>query len=80
MMLGEACESFLARCAALNLARGTVAWYGRILRDLERFLAGHGIGELGAIQPANLRQYLSHLRQREQASETVFGTYGARES
>ena len=72
-----ACESFLSRCVALNLARGTVAWYKRLLADLTRFLASRKIETLQAIEPAVLRDFLTHLRQQGQASETVFGTYGA---
>lgn len=75
--LTEACAAFHSRCDSLNLASGTVAWYDQILRDLTRFLESRGVAVLGQVQPARLRDYLSHLRQRELSSETVFRVWGA---
>jgi site-specific recombinase XerD len=56
---------------------GTVSWYDNILRDLTAFLVSGGIQEIAAIEPAHLRDYLSCLRERGQASHTVCRTYGA---
>lgn len=77
MRFKQACESFLARCAALNLAKGTIAWYGRILGDLARFLGARGVDSLAAVEASILREYLADLRRRGQASETVFRTWAA---
>ena len=76
MALKDACSSFLARCFALNLADGSVAWYRHILRDLADFLAGRGAQELREVTPALLREHLANLRQKGQASATVSRTYG----
>lgn len=73
----QACEAFLSRCKALNLSPGTVNWYGFILRDLTGFLEPRAVTELSAVGTAHLRDFLVHLRQRGQASETVFRTFGA---
>lgn len=70
-----ACEAFLARCEALNLAEGSIAWYRHILRALAQFL-GPRARALGEVTPAHLRDHLTDLRRRGQASETVFRTYG----
>jgi integrase/recombinase XerD len=77
MELEEASKAFLSRCGALNLADGTLAWYGHILRDLTAFLAAKGILRLGAVTPALLRDFLASLRQKGHASETIARTYGA---
>jgi len=77
MKLKIACDSFLGRCAALNLAKGTLAWYGHILEELSALLVTRGLDELAAIGPADLRGFLGHLRQQGQAAETVFKKYGA---
>lgn len=77
MGLKEACESFLSRCVALNLADGSVAWYRRILRDMAAFLAGKGVTELKDVSPTLLRDCLTSLRGKGQAAETVFRSYGA---
>lgn len=76
MRLEEACESFLSRCVALNLADGSIAWYRHILRDMAVFLAGKGAGSLEEVTPPMLRDHLANLRRKGQASETVFRTYG----
>jgi integrase/recombinase XerD len=75
MRLEEACESFLSRCEALNLAQGSVAWYRHILRALVRFLSAQARA-LEEVTAAQLRDHLTDLRRRGQASETVFRTYG----
>lgn len=74
--LREAVESFLSRCEALNLAQGSVAWYRHILGALAAFLEARGARGLEEVTPAQLRDHLSDLRRRGQASETVFRTYG----
>jgi integrase/recombinase XerD len=74
--LEAAREAFLARCAALNLAAGSVVWYRHILRDLEAFLARRGAQKLAAVTPALLREHLAALRSKGHSSETVFRTYG----
>jgi integrase/recombinase XerD len=71
-----AIETFLARCSALNLADGSVAWYRHILRALTAFLEARGARALREATPALLREHLADLRRRGQASETVFRTYG----
>jgi site-specific recombinase XerD len=53
-----------------------VDWYGFILRDLTAFLNSRGIQELQGVGTAHLRDFLVHLRQRGQASETIFRTFG----
>lgn len=72
----DSCAAFVSRCQALNLSPGTVDWYGFILRDLTAFMNSRGIQELGAVGTTHLRDFLVHLRQRGQASETVFRTFG----
>ncbi len=74
--LEAAREAFLARCAALNLAAGSVVWYRHILRDLAASLARRGARELAAVTPALLREHLAALRAKGHSSETVFRTYG----
>lgn len=74
--LETARESFLARCAALNLAAGSVVWYRHILRDLEAFLTRRSAQELAAVTPTLLREHLAALRAKGHSSETVFRTYG----
>ncbi|MFI5346603.1 MAG: tyrosine-type recombinase/integrase [Elusimicrobiota bacterium] len=74
--LEAATETFLARCVALNLAEGSVAWYRHILSALRTFLAGRGARAMGQTTPALLREHLADLRRCGQASETVFRTYG----
>ncbi|UPT75621.1 MAG: tyrosine-type recombinase/integrase [Elusimicrobiota bacterium] len=71
-----ACESFLSRCLALNLAAGSVAWYRHILRGLRTSLAERGVRELGQVASTSLRDHLSALRRKGHSSETVFRTYG----
>jgi hypothetical protein len=56
-----ACESFLSRCLALNLAAGSVAWYRHILRGLRTSLGERGVRELGQVLPTSLRDHLSAL-------------------
>ena len=72
----DANEDFLARCEALNLAAGSVAWYRHILRALAEFLGARGAHALSDVTPALLREHLTGLRRAGQASETVFRTYG----
>jgi len=72
----DACAAFVSRCQALNLSPGTVDWYGFILRDLTAFQYSRGIRELQAVKTVHLRDFLVYLRQRGQASETVFRTFG----
>ena len=74
--LEKSCANFVSRCQALNLSPGTVAWYGFILRDLTRFFNSRGIQNLEDAKTGDLRDFLVHLRQRGQASETIFRTYG----
>lgn len=69
-------ESFLSRCEALNLAAGSIAWYRHILRALAAFLEARSARALGDATPALLRDHLSDLRRKGQASETIFRTYG----
>ena len=76
MTIKDGCAAFISRCQALNLSPGTVDWYGFILRDLTAFQYSRGIRELQAVKTAHLRDFLVHLRQRGQASETVFRTFG----
>ena len=76
MKLEAALEAFLSRCAALNLADGSVAWYGHILRDLAKFMESKRAHALQEVTPPLLRDHLTNLRRRGQASETVFRTYG----
>ncbi|MHB2025891.1 MAG: tyrosine-type recombinase/integrase [Elusimicrobiota bacterium] len=76
MRLEEACESFMSRCEALNLAEGSVGWYRHILRDMQKFLAGRGAQTLEEVTPPLLRDHLTELRRKGHASETVFRTYG----
>lgn len=70
------CAAFVSRCQALNLSPGTLDWYGFILRDLTAFMSSRGIHELQAVGTQHLRDFLVHLRQRGQASETIFRTFG----
>ena len=77
MKIKEAARMFMDRCTALNLADGTVAWYGRILDDLTAHQSARSIEELAAITPAGLRDFVADLRRRGQASATVHGAYGA---
>src|SRR5579885_3818844 len=76
MTVQEACSSFTSRCVALNLSPNTVKWYGFILSDLVEFLTSKSILDLAAVRTYHLRDFLVHLRQRGQASETVFRTFG----
>lgn len=76
MTIKDSCAAFVSRCRALNLSSGTVYWYGFILRDLIAFMAARGIHELQAVGTQNLRDFLVHQRQRGQAAETVFRTFG----
>ena len=73
----DSCASFISRCMALNLVNGTLGWYQNILRELTRFLASKGVEELPAVEPMHLRDFLSHLRQKGQSSQTVSRTFGA---
>ncbi len=73
----NACEVFLSRCIALNLASGTLAWYENILRELGRSLAAQGVERMEQVGAEHLRAYLTMLRRTDHASETVFRTYGA---
>ncbi|HXT00337.1 MAG TPA: tyrosine-type recombinase/integrase [Elusimicrobiota bacterium] len=66
----------MARCAALNLAEGSVAWYRHILRALRTLLEARGARDARDATPALLREHLADLRRRGQASETVARTYG----
>ncbi len=75
--LMAACSSFVSRCMALNLTDGTLRWYQNILRELVRFMCAQGIDDLFAIQPMHLRNFLGHLRQKGQSSQTVSRTFGA---
>ena len=75
--LMAACASFVSRCMALNLTDGTLSWYQNILRELVLFLSAKGIGDLSAIEPMHLRDFLSFLRQKGQCSQTVSRTFGA---
>ena len=72
----ESCAAFVSRCQALNLSPGTLNWYGFILRDLIDFHYSKGIYDLQDVGTAHLRNFIVHLRQRGQASETVFRTFG----
>ena len=76
MRLEEACESFLSRCFALNLVEGSVIWYRHILKDMAASLAARGAKELAEVTAPLLRDHLTSLRRRGQASETVFRSYG----
>ncbi|MBI3552715.1 MAG: tyrosine-type recombinase/integrase [Elusimicrobia bacterium] len=76
MKLEEAQESFLSRCEALNLAEGSVNWYRHILKDMAASLAARGAKELAEVSAPLLRDHLTSLRRRGQASETVFRSYG----
>ncbi|MDE2237186.1 MAG: tyrosine-type recombinase/integrase [Elusimicrobia bacterium] len=76
MKLEDACESFLSRCEALNLAGGSIGWYQHILKDWRAALAARGIATLSEVTAPLLRDHLTSLRRRGQASETVFRTYG----
>lgn len=69
--------SFASRCDSLNLSKGTVIWYGYIIRDLRRFLTEKGLQDAPQVTSGVLREYLSGLRARGQSSETVFRTWGA---
>ena len=62
MRLEEACESFLSRCVALNLADGSVAWYRHILRDMGVSLTGRGVRGLEEVTPSLLRDHLTNLK------------------
>jgi len=73
----NACEVFLSRCIALNLASGTLAWYENILRELGHSLTEQGVERIEQVEPEHLRAYLTMLRRTGHASETVFRTYGA---
>lgn len=76
MPIQSAVESFLSRCDALNLAAGSVAWYRHILKNMAASLIACGARDLRGVTPPMLRDHLSNLRRRGQASETVFRTYG----
>lgn len=73
----EAHGAFIARCEALNLARGSIAWYGIILRDMGAYLHRQGIHEVAGVNATTIRGYLTHLRDRGQGSETIFRRWGA---
>ena len=75
--LQAAYEAFLSRCDALNLAEGTVTWYRQVLGSLIRWSASRGVRDLRAITAPILRDHLSSLRRRGQASETILRTFGA---
>lgn len=75
--LKEACDSFLSRCEALNLAAGTVAWYEQILSRFIRSLGEKSLATLEQIEAVHLRQYLSELKRAGLASETIFRVWGA---
>lgn len=76
MTIKDSCAAFVSRCQALNLSQGTVDWYGFILRDLITFMDSRGVAELHTVTTGHLRDFLVHLRQRGQASETIFRTFG----
>ena len=76
MTVQEACSTFTSRCVALNLSPNTVKWYGFILSDLVEFFQSKGVADISMIRTYHLRDFLVHLRQRGQASETVFRTFG----
>lgn len=73
----DAHAAFMARCEALNLARGSISWYGNILRDLDAFLLRLGICAVSGVSAATIRSYLTQLRDRGQGSETIFRRWGA---
>ena len=75
--LNAAYEAFLSRCDALNLAEGTVQWYRQVLHALITWSASRSVTDLRAITAPMLRDHLSNLRRRGQASETIFRTFGA---
>jgi integrase/recombinase XerD len=73
----RAYEQFVLRCDSRNLSIGTLAWYRQILGGLERFLAERfEILNMDQIDPGHLRAYLSALKTRGIASETVHRSYG----
>lgn len=70
-------EQFLLRCDSRNLSPGTLLWYRQILGGLERFLLeAYEISLMEEITPGHIRAYLSELKRRGIASETVHRTYG----
>lgn len=69
--------AFLARCDALNLAEGSVAWYRDKLGAFNRFCAERGVGAVAEVRAPLVREYLSSRRRAGQASETIFRAYGA---
>lgn len=75
--LTSSCAGFISRCQARNLSIGTVGWYNGILRTLKQFLSARGTQRLSEITPADLRDFLVHLRERGHAAETVARTFGA---
>ena len=69
--------SFIARCHSKNLSRGTIAWYGQILKALYAFLNSKGISDFRDVTTAHLREYLGWRRANDLSSETVLRQWGA---